>query len=199
MPPPINVPSLRLETDHPARESPAMPPSTFHRIDVPLTTWMARNGPFALRLTLGVVFLWFGFLKFFPGLSPADLLATRTIATLTFDLVGPSASLPTLAAVETLIGLGLIAGVALRGVILLLILQMLGTLTPLVLFPSETWQVPGLVPTLEGQYIIKNMVLIAAAIVIGATVRGGAIVASPRAARAAVEQDDHEARQARKR
>ncbi|MBX3387031.1 MAG: hypothetical protein KF768_10710 [Phycisphaeraceae bacterium] len=177
-----------------------MPPSTFfHRIDVPLTTWMARRGPTVLRVALGVVFLWFGFLKFFPGLSPADLLATRTIATLTFDLVGPSVSLPTLAAVETLIGLGLIFRIALRGVILLLILQMLGTLTPLVLFPSEAWKVPGLVPTLEGQYIIKNMVLIAAAIVIGATVRGGAIIASPRVAREAVKQDKQEARQASER
>jgi hypothetical protein len=60
--------------------------------------------------------------------------------------------------------------------LLLLYLQMIGTLLPLFFFPSETFTVIPFAPTLEGQYIIKNLVLISAGIAIGATVRGGRIV-----------------------
>jgi hypothetical protein len=57
--------------------------------------------------------------------------------------------------------------------------QMLGTVTPLVLFPAETWIQAPIAPTLEGQYIIKNIVLVTAALVLGATVRGGELTAEP--------------------
>jgi hypothetical protein len=66
---------------------------------------------------------------------------------------------------------------------------MLGTLTPLALFPADTWLVFPIAPTLEGQYIIKNVVLVSAALVIGSTVRGGAIVADPQIAREAVTEE----------
>jgi hypothetical protein len=56
---------------------------------------------------------------------------------------------------------------------------MLGTITPLFLFPTETWAHFPIAPTLEGQYIIKNIVLVSAAIVLGATVRGGELVPDP--------------------
>jgi hypothetical protein len=56
---------------------------------------------------------------------------------------------------------------------------MLGTITPLFLFPAETWVIFPIAPTLEGQYIIKNIVLVSAAIVLGATVRGGELVPEP--------------------
>jgi ABC-type uncharacterized transport system permease subunit len=64
-------------------------------------------------------------------------------------------------------------------VILLLFVQMAGTLAPLVLFPAELFLRIPFAPTLEGQYIIKNAVLISAAIVLGATVRGGGLVTRP--------------------
>jgi hypothetical protein len=86
---------------------------------------------------------------------------------------------PVLAAWECLIGIGLVTGLFLRLTLLLLAAQMLGTLTPLVLFPNEVFTHVPFAPTLEGQYIIKNAVLISAAIVIGATVRGGGLVAEP--------------------
>jgi uncharacterized membrane protein YphA (DoxX/SURF4 family) len=70
--------------------------------DVALTRWMARYGVVALRVSLGIVFLWFGVLKFFPGLSPAQDLATRTIEILTFGLMPPSVSIPILATWECL-------------------------------------------------------------------------------------------------
>lgn len=155
------------------------------RTDVRLTRWMARYGVVLLRISLGVVFLWFGTLKFFPGLSPAQDLATRTMEVLSFGLVPASVSLPVLAAWECLIGLGLITGWAMRATLLLLALQMLGTVTPLFLFPAETFTRVPYAPTLEGQYIIKNVVLVSAALVIGATVRGGNLVDDPEIAQLA--------------
>ncbi|MFN7210882.1 MAG: DoxX family membrane protein [Aggregatilineales bacterium] len=142
---------------------------------------MARYSVPVLRIGLGIVFLWFGVLKFFPNLSPAEELATRTIETLTFGLVQPQLALPLLAALETLIGLGLLTGKFMRITLLLLLFQMIGTVTPLFLFPGETFTQFPYAPTLEGQYIIKNIVLVAAGLVIGATVRGGAIIADPEA------------------
>jgi uncharacterized membrane protein YkgB len=153
--------------------------TNYNRIDVALTEWMARNGIRLLRLSLGVVFLWFGALKFFPGLSPAETLAGTTISTLSFGLLTPEAAVFILALWECLIGIGLITGYFLRATLFLLWLQMLGTITPLFLFPERSFTVVPIAPTLEGQYIIKNLVLVTAGIVIGATVRGGHITARP--------------------
>jgi uncharacterized membrane protein YkgB len=140
---------------------------------------MARNGITFLRVSLGIVFFWFGVLKFFPGLSPAQDLAARTIETLSFGLVKPNVAVPLLAAWECLIGLGLITHKFMRATLLLLWVQMIGTITPLVFFPGETFLHFPYAPTLEGQYIIKNVVLISSGLVIGGTVRGGGLVAEP--------------------
>jgi uncharacterized membrane protein YphA (DoxX/SURF4 family) len=148
-------------------------------IDHRLTRWMADKGILFLRLSVGIVFLWFGVLKFFPGVSPADDLASRTILVLSFGLIGPDISMPGLALWETLIGIGLITGLFLRETLLLLFVQMMGTIMPLFIFPVETFARYPYVPTLEGQYIIKNLVIISAGIVIGATVRGGRLIADP--------------------
>jgi uncharacterized membrane protein YphA (DoxX/SURF4 family) len=151
----------------------------FDVLDSRITHWMARFGVPLLRVSLGVVFLWFGVLKFFPGMSPAQGLAARTVERLSFGTIGPEFSVPALALWECLIGLGLLTGVFMRATLLLLAVQMLGTLTPLALFPGEVFTRIPYAPTLEGQYIIKNAVLISAAIVVGATVRGGGLVADP--------------------
>ena len=151
----------------------------FDRTDTILTRAMARFGLSLLRWSVGLVFLWFGILKFFPGLSPAQELATKTISLLTFGLVPPSTSIWILALWETLIGVGLLFNLFMRGTLLLLFLQMLGTITPLFLFPAEAFTRIPYAPTLEGQYIIKNLVLISAGIVMGATVRGGGLVSEP--------------------
>jgi uncharacterized membrane protein YkgB len=157
--------------------TPMTMPQRLDPVDIRLTTWMARHGVTLTRLALGVVFLWFGAIKFVPDWSPAADLATRTISRLSFGAIGPSISLPLLAAWESLIGLGLLSGRLLRLTLLLLFVQMPGTMMPLVLFPAETFRIFPYAPTLEGQYIIKNLVLISAAIVIGATVRGGRLLA----------------------
>lgn len=142
------------------------------RIDRHLVAWMAQHAVVTSRVALGLVFLWFGVLKFVPGLSAADGLATQTMAALSFGVLDASVSRPLLAVWECVIGLGLITGVFLRGALILMGLQMLGTFTPLLLFPGDTWRYTLLVPTLEGQYIIKNIVLISSGLVIGATLRG---------------------------
>lgn len=151
----------------------------FNQLDGILTTWMARYGIAFLRISLGLVFFWFGFLKFFPGLSPAQDLAARTINQLSFGVISSEAAVIILAVWECLIGLGLIFRVFMRATLLLLFLQMLGTFAPLFLFPREAFTHFPYAPTLEGQYIIKNIVLISAGLVIGSTVRGGAVVATP--------------------
>ena len=148
----------------------------YYRIDAAITEWMARHGIAILRISLGVIFVWFGALKYFPNLSPATDLAGRTIEVITFGAVSAGPGVKILAAWEVLIGLGLLTGFAMRATLALLFVQMLGTLTPLVIFPGEVFARGPFVPTLEGQYIIKNFVLVAAGIVIGATVRGGGLV-----------------------
>jgi len=147
-------------------------------VDRRVTTLFAAYGVTLLRVSIGLVFLWFGVLKFWPGLSPADGLALDTIDRLTFGLIPHSVGRLGLATLETAIGVGLVSGRALRLTLLLLAAQMAGTVTPLFLFPDVTLAAP-FVPTLEGQYILKNVVLVAAAITIGATVRGGHLVADP--------------------
>jgi len=146
-------------------------------MDASVTRWMADHGLLLLRLSLGIVFLWFGALKFFTDLSPAADLASRTIRLLTVDALSHRTALIVLAAWECLIGLGLLLNVLPRITLLLLWMQMFGALLPLFLFPDVSFRQAPHVPTLEGQYMIKNIVLISAAIVIGATVRGGRLTA----------------------
>ena len=146
-------------------------------IDARVTRWMARHGLGLLRVSLGLVFLWFGLLKFFAGVSPAEDLARRTLESLLPGLLAPGDWLTVLAAWETLIGLGLVTGLYLRVTLLLLWLQMIGAVLPLVLLTDVTFAHAPWVPTLAGQYVIKNIVLVSAGIVLGATVRGGRLEA----------------------
>lgn len=148
----------------------------FQKADRVITGWMAAHGIVLLRISLGIIFFWFGILKFFEGLSPAESLAIRTIDILTFGLIGPEVVRFGLATWEVVIGIGLIFKLFLRETLLLMFLQMLGTLTPVFLLPDEVFTVIPYGLTLEGQYIVKNLVVISAGIVIGATVRGGRII-----------------------
>ncbi len=159
--------SLRNLREHPLSPS-------VDRLDRQITTWMARYGILIMRVGLGIVFFWFGILKLFPGLSPAEELVRNTIY-----FVDPDLFLPVLAIWEALIGLGLITGKYMRATLLLLFMQMPGTALPLVLLPQVVWTVFPYGLTLEGQYIVKNLVLIGAGLVIGGTVRGGRVVPEP--------------------
>jgi len=139
----------------------------FDTLDRRITHFMARTGIPILRVTLGIVFFWFGALKLFPGMSPAEELVIATVPWISGDIF-----LPVLAVWEMAIGLGFLLGRALRLTIFLLFLQMPGTLAPIVLLPGTVFTAFPFALTLEGQYIIKNLVLIAAALVVGSTVRG---------------------------
>ena len=104
-------------------------------------------------------------------------------------LISPPVAMVILATWETLIGLGLIFGVFMRATLLLLFLQMPGTILPVFFFPEAVFTHFPYALTLEGQYIVKNLVLISAGLVLGATVRGGFLVSEPNLAWEDVDED----------
>lgn len=119
------------------------------------------------RFGLFVVFFWFGLLKVI-GLSPASGVVQRLFEQ-TIPFMDFGTFLVVFGVFECLIGVLFLIKGAERIVIPMLFIHMLTTFGPLVYLPSETWQMP-FVPTLEGQYIIKNVVLIAAAMGIAARI-----------------------------
>src|SRR5690606_29920972 len=147
----------------------------FSKFDKSVTDWMAKIGLRFLRISIGIIFTWFGILKFFEGLSPAEGIAVRTIDVLTGGLLDDNFILIALAVWETLIGIGLLFNVFLRETLFLLYLQLIGTFLPVFLFPYEVFFKIPYAPTLEGQYIFKNFIIIGAGIILGATVRGAKI------------------------
>lgn len=148
----------------------------FDQVDRRITGWMARYGLLITRVGLGIVFFWFGALKLEPGLSPAEELVRNTTY-----FVDPDWFIPVLAFWEMAIGIGLITGKWMRLTLLLLFLQMPGTALPLVVLPEAVWTRFPYGLTMEGQYIVKNLVLIGAALALGGTVRGGRIDPEPEA------------------
>ncbi len=155
-----------------------------------VTHWMAKHGIAFLRISIGIIFLWFGVIKYFPGLSPIEDLALRTTRVLTFNLFSNDAMAKGLATLECLIGIGLIIGKFLRATLLLLLLQLIGAILPVFIFTSEVFKIIPLVPTLAGQYIIKDIIIISAGILIGSTVRGGKMIADPEVAQKAKHMED---------
>lgn len=119
-----------------------------------------------LRLSVGIVYLWFGALKFVSGLSPAEQLAMQTIHELTFGLIDDQVNLFLLASWECLIGVLLVIGKLVKPALGLLLLHMVCTFTPFIFFPQETFREMPYGLTLTGQYIMKNIVFICAGIVL---------------------------------
>lgn len=138
----------------------------FAQVDLRIVRWMRRHGIGLVRVSLAVVFVWFGVLKV-VGSSPARELVERTVY-----WVDSSWFVPLLGVWEALIGVCMLWRPLIRVSIGLLALQMPGTFLPLVLLPDVCFEHVPWAPTLEGQYIVKNLVLISAAIVVGGTVRG---------------------------
>jgi uncharacterized membrane protein YkgB len=144
---------------------PATPPS-FWELDRHIAGFMTKYGIVSLRWTVGIVFIWFGALKLFPGMSPAEELVKNTVY-----FIDPGWFFPLLGVWEVLIGLFLLIRPLIRVAILLLFLQMPGTFLPLILLPEVCFTAFPFGLTLEGQYIVKNLVIISAALVVGGTVR----------------------------
>ncbi len=155
----------------------------FDRLDTCLNQWLVAYSIPLLRIALGGIFLAFGLLKFFPGLSPIEDLATRTTEALSFGLVSGRGAMVVIATLECVIGLLFVTGRFLRVGVWLLGAQMLGAMSPLVLFPGELFPGSLHTPTLAAQYIIKDVVLVAAGMVIASTWTGARIVPERRSMR----------------
>ena len=124
-----------------------------------------------LRVALGLVFVLFGALKFFPGLSPAQAVAEATTTKLTLGLVPAQALLFVIAVVEVVVGALLVADRFMRFALVLLLFEMLAILSPLVLLTGELFSGPHHLPSLLGQYILKDFVLFGAVLVLVALQR----------------------------
>ncbi len=123
-----------------------------------------------LRFSVCLIFVWFGALKLFPGLSPAESLAGTTLQILSFGWIGPEHSVPLLGFFEIVIGLGLLCRRFLRLTAFILLLHMMGAAAPVVVLPDQVFVQAPFVLTLEGQYILKNIVIVTVALAIGSTI-----------------------------
>lgn len=119
-----------------------------------------------LRNSIGILFIWFGLLKFFPGASPAEDLATETIRIMSFGILQKSISLKLLAFLEVGLGVLLTFTKEYKMTFWLLIFHMACTIMPLFILPGVTFKSIPFQLTIEGQYIIKNFVIITAAFVL---------------------------------
>ena len=141
---------------------------SFDDIDIFVTEFMSKWGVTLLRYSLGIIYIWFGALK--PlGLSPAQELVENTV----YWFENPKTFVPILGIWEVVIGITMIIKPLIRVSIILLFIQMPGTFLPLILLPEVCFTSFPFGLTVEGQYIIKNLIIISAALVIGSTVRDG--------------------------
>ena len=140
--------------------------SRLEKLDIIVTSFMNKWGVTLLRYSLGIIYIWFGALK--PlGLSPAQELVENTV----YWFEDPKTFVPILGVWEIVIGITICIKPLIRVALFLLFLQMPGTFLPLILFPDVCFTNFPFGLTLEGQYIVKNLIIISAAIVVGSTVR----------------------------
>jgi uncharacterized membrane protein YkgB len=137
-----------------------------NRLDEKVVRFMSSYAILIIRISLGIVFVWFGLLKVM-GTSPVYDLASHVVYWLP-----PELFVPILGIWEMAIGIGLLLGKALRVVLSLLFLQLAGTFLVLVMRPETAFQGGNpLLLTMEGEFVVKNLVLIAAGLAVGGTVR----------------------------
>jgi putative oxidoreductase len=136
------------------------------RLDEKVVKFMSSYAILIIRISLGIVFVWFGLLKVM-GASPVYDLASHVVYWLP-----PQLFVPLLGIWEMAIGIGLLMGKALRVVLSLLFLQLAGTFLVLVIRPETAFQSGNpLLLTIEGEFVVKNLVLLAAGLAVGGTVR----------------------------
>ena len=140
--------------------------ATLQKIDTLVISFMDRVGLVFLRFAIGVIFIWFGALKTVGELSPASDLVAATVYWLTPEII-----VPLLGLWEIAIGLAFLFTPLTRVAIFLLALQMPGTFLPLVLLPEVCFTIFPVALTIEGQYIVKNLVIIGSALVIGSRIQ----------------------------
>ena len=118
--------------------------------------------PTFLRLAAGTIYFFFGFLKFYPDLSPAELLAGQSIMRLSMYMIDAHTALWWLAILECAIGLSFLFKIGMRWLFFVFLAHQASTFLPLFMFPEITFKIAPFAPTLEGQYILKNLVSVAA-------------------------------------
>ncbi len=150
------------------------PVSTSSTAAQPVVRWLAKYSVTLLRISLGLVFFGFGVLKFFPGVSPVEDLVSKTFDVLTFGMVHGDTAVLLTAIAECLIGLTLLSGKFLRLGLAMLAVCLVGIMSPLVLLTGDLF--PHGTPTLTAQYVIKDIVLAAAGLVVAATALGARMV-----------------------
>lgn len=131
-----------------------------------ITSLFYGNTTRLLRWTIGINYFWFGILKFFTGLSPAEMLARDTIHVLTFGMIPDATSLLLLAIWEVGIGLIFFSGWLTRFGAKAAIVHMIFTFTPLFFFPELSFSRAPYAFTIVGQYIVKNLVFLVALAII---------------------------------
>lgn len=137
----------------------------FEKIDRFIAEWMNKWSSSAIRISFGIIFIWFGILKPFD-VSSAESLLKATVVWLPFGT--PEFWLTVIGWWEVAIGVTFLFPQTTKIAIGLLFLQMFGTFMPLVVLPEVTFQNGNLLtPSLEGQYIIKNVMIISAALALG--------------------------------
>ncbi len=127
---------------------------------------ISRHAIRLLRISIGLIYVWFGSLKFFPALSPAELLAEETIELLFFNLLEGHLAILILAGWEVLLGIAFLINYQLKVTVPLMFLHMLCTLVPAFVTPEDVFTHFPLGLTLVGQYIVKNFVLVTAALIL---------------------------------
>ena len=134
-----------------------------------------QHGPLALRLSLALVFVWFGGLKL-AGATPVAGLISATLPFLSSDL-----TVPALGVVEVVLGLAVLTGRAPRVTLLALAAHLTGTFLTFVTAPQLVFDGGNpLLLTADGEFVLKNLVLISAALVlVGAAGRGTRPAAAP--------------------
>ncbi|AGF77685.1 hypothetical protein UWK_01117 [Desulfocapsa sulfexigens DSM 10523] len=133
-------------------------------IDRKISAWMDKYCQGLMRISLALIFIWFGMLK--PlGMSPEEELIKNTVY-----FFPPEVVLFVLGCWEVTIGIGLLYKPLLRVALLLLLIELPGTFLPLIVLPEICFHSVPFGLSLEGQYIVKNLFLIGAAFVIGSKV-----------------------------
>jgi uncharacterized membrane protein YkgB len=139
--------------------------SVISRIDQRLIPLLRRWSVPVLRISLAVVFIWFGALKILDVSPVLELVAS------TVYWVDPDWFVPALGVVEVLVGVGLLFRVGMRLVLAVLFAQLVGTFLVFVLLPDIAFQDGNpLALTTEGEFVMKNLVLLAAAMTLGALI-----------------------------
>ncbi|MDQ6776919.1 MAG: DoxX family membrane protein [Actinomycetota bacterium] len=133
----------------------------------------------ALRIAVGAIFLGFGVLKYFPGVSPAQNITEASTHILFLGLIPGDVAIRMIATLECFIGICLLANRWMRLAVWMLAIEFVGILSPLFLLPGRLFAGPDHAPNLLGQYVLKDIILVTAALVIvAATFRGGRLVRS---------------------